>query len=251
MSITNYRGRDSKYEAWLRSHPEGWVANHGRGRSPNYLKIHRATCHGARNRTHATREEPLTGGDYVKTTAQDLAELWAWAASQWSQPVLDRALSRCCCRGVEPPAGSAPWPQYASFGRAPADDPDELQAFARRVRRGQASFRRGLMRVYDSRCAVTGTALDAVLEAAHIEPHRVRGRNAVDNGLVLRADIHILFDVGLLRVHPDSLEIHVDSRVQLGSEYAKLHGRVLRPRLDGGRPDREALEVRWDAGASR
>lgn len=68
------------------------------------------------------------------------------------------------------------------------------------VRRGQAEFRRALLSAYGARCAVTGSATEAVLEAAHIHPYRGGHTNMVTNGLLLRADIHTLFDLCLLTV---------------------------------------------------
>lgn len=64
-------------------------------------------------------------------------------------------------------------------------------------RRGQSVFRRDLMYAYSSVCAVTGTTASDVLEAAHIYPYRGAHTNRVDNGLLLRADIHTLFDLNM------------------------------------------------------
>ncbi|MBE2321408.1 HNH endonuclease, partial [Solirubrobacter sp. CPCC 204708] len=70
-------------------------------------------------------------------------------------------------------------------------------------RRGQSTFRNQLLEAYDLRCAITGSNAVAVLEAAHICPYRGDHTNRVDNGLLLRADIHTLFDLGLIWVTPE------------------------------------------------
>jgi HNH endonuclease len=99
-------------------------------------------------------------------------------------------------------------------------------------RLGQQSFRKKLLVAYRQRCAMTGCRTLWVLEAAHITPYRGIKTNAVTNGLLLRADIHTLFDLGLISIEPSEGRIHVSSRLK-GSKYTGLHGKVpllpLRP----------------------
>jgi hypothetical protein len=94
-------------------------------------------------------------------------------------------------------------------------------------RQGQPAFRAALLVAYGHRCAITACSVSSVLEAAHIVPHRGQHTMRVDNGLLLRADIHTLFDQGYLWVDPDSLTVQVDETL-LGSEYEKLRGKMLR-----------------------
>lgn len=68
-------------------------------------------------------------------------------------------------------------------------------------RPGQQKFRHDLLE-HISRCPITGTNLPTVLQAAHIKPHAFGGPENIDNGLPLRADIHSLFDAGLLSIKP-------------------------------------------------
>jgi putative restriction endonuclease len=68
------------------------------------------------------------------------------------------------------------------------------------VRRGQASFRANLLEAYDGHCCITGCDLKDALEAAHITPYRGPQSNHPQNGLLLRADIHTLFDLGLMAI---------------------------------------------------
>ena len=60
---------------------------------------------------------------------------------------------------------------YEEYGEAPDDDPGELRRFARKVRRGQAKFRRNLLKLYEGRCAISGWSPETVLQAAHIVDH--------------------------------------------------------------------------------
>ena len=71
------------------------------------------------------------------------------------------------------------------------------------VRRGQPKFRRALLDAYGSKCCITRCDAPEALEAAHILPYRGDETNHVQNGLLMRADIHTLFDLGLIAVTPE------------------------------------------------
>lgn len=95
-------------------------------------------------------------------------------------------------------------------------------------RRGQRAFRDGLLRAYQGRCAITGCDVKDVLEAAHIVPYLGPLTNRTDNGLLLRADIHTLFDCGLITIDADTRSVVVADRL-LTTDYADLNGKGLRP----------------------
>ena len=137
-------------------------------------------------------------------------------------------------------------PVYQDFGEAPDDDPARLARFARKVRAGQPKFRKNLIQLYGSRCAVSGWGPECVLEAAHILFHARSGLNHSDNGILLRSDLHNLFDDGLLRIDPDSLSVVIDPSLA-DTPYWASNGTVLRPRRDGSYPAREYLRSRWGA----
>jgi predicted restriction endonuclease len=114
-----------------------------------------------------------------------------------------------------------------------------------RVRRGQPAFRAALLHVYAGRCAITGCAVRDVLEAAHIVPYQGSITNHVTNGLLLRADLHTLFDCDLIAIHPDNRRVVISPSLE-GSSYAKLAGRALRaPNDDAASPSRKALLRRF------
>lgn len=83
-----------------------------------------------------------------------------------------------------------------------------------RVRVGQAAFKALVQEAYGRRCAVTGNKIVPVLQAAHIRPVTDHGENRVDNGLLLRSDVHALFDRGYLGVHPRKKTLLVSSRLR-------------------------------------
>jgi hypothetical protein len=95
------------------------------------------------------------------------------------------------------------------FAYFAVNDGDDLQLSARRVRRGQAQLRRNLKVIYKNSCAVTGTNEESVLEACHIKAHAETGDNSIENGLLLRSDIHILFDDRLITLDDDCMTIRL------------------------------------------
>ena len=98
---------------------------------------------------------------------------------------------------------------------------------------------------YGGRCAVTGCDAVAALEAAHIVPYTGPQSNHVTNGLLLRADIHTLFDIDLIGIHPEKLAILVAPAIQ-ATVYAGLRGRKLSlPAKPANSPNHEALVARW------
>jgi putative restriction endonuclease len=138
-----------------------------------------------------------------------------------------------------------------SLLRVAEDSPRYGQALVD-VRLGQGAFRVLVTDAYERRCAITGEKTLPVLEAAHIKPYAAEGPHRVENGLLLRADMHILFDKGLLTVTPD-YEIQVSSQIQEqytnGKLYYSYHGQELRtlPAHGAERPSGEFLE--WHNGA--
>ena len=118
-----------------------------------------------------------------------------------------------------------------------------------RQRLGQGAFRVLVTDVYERRCAVTREKALPVLEAAHIKPVSEGGFHRIDNGLLLRSDIHKLFDVGYVGVAPDYRFLasrKLKNDFDNGEEYLKLHGTKLwLPSRPVDRPQRELLE--WHA----
>ncbi|WP_158274459.1 HNH endonuclease signature motif containing protein [Cellulomonas sp. WB94] len=100
-----------------------------------------------------------------------------------------------------------------------------------RVRRGQQQFRERLLAAQGSMCAFTGGAPTRVLEAGHLYSYGQLGTHFEHGGLMLRRDIHRLFDDGLLAVQPSSLCIDVAPALATYPQYARLHDEPLTLRL--------------------
>lgn len=125
------------------------------------------------------------------------------------------------------------------------DDRREIVERQIRERRGQQQFRDALRERYGNRCMVTGCNILAVLEAAHIKPYRGESDNHPANGLLLRADIHTLFDLDLLGIEPDQLRVELHPRLAEDDGYGTLMGIALACAPEN-RPSREALKLRYE-----
>jgi hypothetical protein len=111
-------------------------------------------------------------------------------------------------------------------------------------RQGQPQFRQALLDAYDSKCAITGFDAEAALEAAHIIPYAETENNAPTNGILLRADLHTLFDLNLLAIDPDTLRVSLHPTLQ-HTEYRPLHGKQIQvPQVEALRPDKKYLAER-------
>jgi putative restriction endonuclease len=120
-------------------------------------------------------------------------------------------------------------------------DTRKFQETRQAVRQGQGKFRLDLLDAYSSRCAATNYDVSEGLEAAHIRPYRGAHTNETRNGILLRADIHNLFDYGIVGVDPEAMKVVLNQRAR-ESKYASLLGQQLRlPDDPKCQPDRELL----------
>lgn len=138
-------------------------------------------------------------------------------------------------QAVVPPPGMQ-HPEQARYGSPTLIAP----------RLGQGTFRVLVTDMYNRRCAITGERTLPALEAAHIRPYAESGSHEPSNGLLLRRDIHSLFDSGYVTVTPD-LRFEVSNRIreefENGRHYYALQGKALTvPEKADLRPDRAALE---------
>lgn len=123
------------------------------------------------------------------------------------------------------------------------DAADQRKAVLRQIkqRRGQKAFRDGLIAQF-SKCAVSNCNIVDILEAAHITAYKNDTHNHVSNGLLLRCDMHTLYDLDLFAVDPDSLVIYFAPQIKDG-EYTRYHGKKLNVMH---KINRGALVERWN-----
>jgi hypothetical protein len=117
-----------------------------------------------------------------------------------------------------------------------------------RARRGQKAFRDALRARYGNQCVISGCALLCIVEAAHISPYLGQKDNAPDNGLLLRADLHTLYDLDLIAIEPASLVVCVHPG--LPSDYQAFAQQPLRVSPSAS-PSLIALQARYQRFTTR
>ena len=130
-------------------------------------------------------------------------------------------------------------------------DPKDLTDAKQKVfteiarRQGQPKFRRELLEAYNGRCAISGTSVADVLEAAHIVSYNGPKTNHPTNGLLLRSDLHTLFDLKLITVDPSDYRICV-SEILKTTQYWIYNGKLLTlPTAPRPKPNAKYLSVHF------
>lgn len=117
-------------------------------------------------------------------------------------------------------------------------------------RLGQRAFKALVAGAYHQRCAITGARILPTLDAAHIKPVEHDGQNRLDNGLLLRTDVHRLFDRGYLGID-ETHRLHVSPRLRTefgnGREFYSHQGeQIMLPDRAEQRPNREFVQWHMD-----
>lgn len=148
---------------------------------------------------------------------------WSAFRSALEERGAARAISRVVTR--------APDVSFPQPGSVQIELPAGHRSAVVRVRRGQRAFRDALLASDGGKCAFTGSAPDRVLEAGHLYSYAKLGEHHDHGGLLLRRDVHRLFDDGWLAVDPGSLRVDVSALLEAYPQYALLHNEQLRVRL--------------------
>ncbi|WP_426178015.1 HNH endonuclease [Massilia sp. TWR1-2-2] len=133
----------------------------------------------------------------------------------------------------------------------PPFQPNDKEDARRRVlqnvvrRQGQPKFRAGLVDAYNGRCAITQCAVLVALEAAHVTPYLGPKTNSICNGLLLRADIHTLWDLKLIAIDPSTMAVLVNPALQDANYQALAGSPLFQPVAVAARPSMSALEYQW------
>ena len=93
-------------------------------------------------------------------------------------------------------------------------------------REQQDEFRRQVYCAYNGQCAITKTCVEDVLQAAHIKNYMGKQTQCVNNGILLRSDIHLLYDSNMLAVNPEDFSIEISNSLKF-TEYENLEGRNI------------------------
>ena len=130
-------------------------------------------------------------------------------------------------------------------GFDPTDEKDARTKILASIayRRGQSEFRKKLIIAYKSKCAITGSDVEAALEAAHILPFKGEHTNVTENGLLLRSDIHTLFDLYLITIDTEN-KVKLHESLKSSSHYRALNDKPLFIPLDpADQPNQKALNL--------
>lgn len=128
----------------------------------------------------------------------------------------------------------------------PEEDDIPRETTSRKDRRLQTRFRCVLLQVYENTCCVSQCSITPTLEAAHIVPSSSPRSFDPRNGLLLRADLHRLFDKNMLGIDPDSRTVRLHKALANSKEYGHFNGGKIRePKPRSYRPIDEALQRKW------
>ena len=170
-----------------------------------------------------------------------LTQPFFWPREQWLPTPASFALNTVVGKGYNTDDADGRYIWDAIAERAQATLPAERfgQPMAVRPRLGQGAFRLAVTDGYDRRCAVSGERTLPILDAAHIRAFSDGGEHESSNGLLLRTDIHRLFDLGYVTVSDDrrfEVSHRLKSDFDNGKHYYDLHGTALRAPLQNFPP---------------
>jgi hypothetical protein len=166
-------------------------------------------------------------GGAVSAAELDEAGCYESGAKQHAIRPMDPEALRKLMTDREVLIGGAWWKTGGSVG--PAEIPSGYRELTSLGRIGQQEFRRQLLQRFGPVCAFTGPQPEKSLHAAHVIPYAKSARHELAAGLLLRADLHALFDAGLITVGGD-LKVRVDPSLRSFRDLSRLDGSVLRIR---------------------
>ncbi|HWZ15426.1 MAG TPA: HNH endonuclease signature motif containing protein [Mucilaginibacter sp.] len=122
-------------------------------------------------------------------------------------------------------------------------DSREYKMLKSYIRPKQNKFRNELIKTYGAYCMLSDCTVPLAMEASHICPYRGIKDNHIANGILLRRDLHTLFDADLLGIEPETLQVFISPLLK-HTVYEEYNGRFLTV-SHGLRPSMEALAIRW------
>ena len=124
---------------------------------------------------------------------------------------------------------------------------DAIRFRSIKERRGQADFRARLLQAYGGRCCISNCKVEALLEAAHIRPHAIEPNYDTRNGLLLRSDLHTLFDLHLLGVDKfGAIRLSPEVNDAYYKDLVQKHNRINPPNKSDDRPSEDDLQARME-----
>ncbi len=172
-------------------------------------------------------------------------EVWLPVPSNWSSNIVK---GKTYDLATEP--GSKLWDQLHTVIPLTKTINEEKARYGEPVlsypRLGQGSFRILVTDEYERKCAITNERTLPALDAAHIKPYSENGLHEITNGILLRRDLHALFDNGYITI-TTSYRVEISRRIkeeyENGRDYYRHQGNLIRlPRNLINRPSSDYLE---------
>jgi len=234
-----------------------WDTFNDRNGTESYEKLRRMILN---YRTDKWNENPSIGCIVLTNPIFFAEEDWIQTPDSWGKSIVQGK-----SYSTAEPDGKAIWDQVElrlqKYMLTSDPKPNQLSIEApthpgyrevlSKVRIGQGAFRVMITDAYSRKCAISGERTLPVLEAAHIKPYSESGPHMISNGMLMRSDIHKLFDTGYITITTDH-KIEVSSKIreefENGKDYYKHHGKELFivPGLLKDKPGKEWLE--WHNG---
>jgi putative restriction endonuclease len=173
---------------------------------------------------------------FEKSDRVEIPENWAPSIVQGKSYDTEESIGGKIWRQVEELLNRYLTPNEADKGKSQLmleyrDSPRYRQSILSKVRLGQGAFRILITDAYSRKCSISGEKTLPVLEAAHIKPYGLSGPHFISNGILLRSDLHKLFDSGYITITKDyRLEVskRIKEEFENGKEYYQFHGIILK-----------------------
>jgi len=170
----------------------------------------------------------------------------------YSDPIIDVPSHITLAMRLLSPNSTSPGNLDVGINEITPFEPDNLDTRRRKerdvvIRPGQPEFRKKILQIYQNSCLVSKTKVSEVLQAAHILPYSGEYSNHIQNGLLLRNDIHTLYDDYLLSICPESFQIMLNPKLE-DSEYWKYNEESVLEDIPTDirlRPSLEALMIHY------
>ncbi|HAL82667.1 MAG TPA: restriction endonuclease [Mucilaginibacter sp.] len=230
-----------------------WDTFENRNGTPTYPELQKLILN---YRSDKLNHNPIIGCIVLTNPIFFKREDWIPVPTNWSKSIVqgktystDDNIGEDLWRMVERTLDKYMFEEVANTNQLMLNEPELRYGnpILQKVRLGQGAFRVLVTDAYTRRCAISGEKTLPVLEAAHIKPFSLLGPHTISNGILLRSDLHKLFDSGYVTVTKD-FKVEVSKRIKEefdnGKDYYKYHGKdmLYLPLKDIDKPSLSNLE---------
>jgi hypothetical protein len=113
-------------------------------------------------------------------------------------------------------------------------------------RQGQPKFRKNLLHIYGGKCVISECNVQDAIDAAHVIPYQEIASNEIENGLLLRSDLHNLFDLGLISINPCDLTVKISKKINSAYYSIFNNKRIAKTINNNDIVCQKCLEWHWE-----